>query len=178
MKNYPNHDCDCNIASGNSLDLDINHCESEIRADIVVSEHNSVRLWGRILNCEGQPVSNALVKLLKVECYNDQILYKGIAHTISDCDGFYQFELCSQDCDKKECCYKIIVSKAAYGSERVIPITGGNCNPCSSQIDPCKESPSVIVSHSDGGYCYDDKSNCGCSQQHPKSKNKPSKNNY
>lgn len=137
MSYYQNngYNCNCssnyNIVSGNSLDIDVDYCEPEIRADIVVSEYKSVRLWGRIINCDKEPVENALVKLLKVECDGNHTYYKGIAHTISDCEGFYQFELCDYDDGCSH--YKILVNKAAYGPEKVIPIDCNNCEPC---LDP------------------------------------------
>lgn len=160
-----NNDCGCsskyNIVSGNSVDLNVNYCESEIRADVVVSEYSSVRLWGRIVNCDGEPIANALIKLLKVKCEGNRVHYTGIAHTVSDCEGFYQFELCSCD-DHDDACYRILVSKAAYGPERIIPISGGNCDPCDDSngypADPCKEYPPIITP-SNGSCC--DKNNCG-----------------
>lgn len=184
MPNYPmgNHyDCNgsspYNIVSGNSLDVDVNYCESEIRADVVVSEYSSVRLWGRIVNCDGKPVANALIKLLKVVCCGDKVSYNGIAHTISDCDGFYQFELCSCDDNGDKSCYRILVSKAAYGPERVIPTNGGNCDPCNDQdgypFDPCREYPPIITppgAVGNGSKCCDDGYNCGCNSYYSKSK--------
>lgn len=125
------YNCNCNmdstVISGNSLDLDVNYCESEIRADVIVSEYNSVRLWGRIMNTEGEPVANALLKLIKVKSKGKNTTYTGIAHTVSDCDGFYQFDICGEY-DKDEY-YKLLVNKAAYGPERVIDPCNGNCNP-------------------------------------------------
>lgn len=180
-QNQQEYDCNCscsgNIVSGNSLDLDVNYCESEIRADIVVEEHSSVRLWGRIVNCDDRPVANALVKLLKVECRGAQTTYKGIAHTVSDCEGFYQFELCACEEDANKSCYKLLVSKAAYGSERIIPLSGGNCNPCDPcdgyPFDPCQEYPPIMTPPGDvgnGGHCCDD-SSCGCNTHYsPKPK--------
>lgn len=150
----PNNDYDgnVNVASGNSLDLDVNYCESEIRADVVVSEYNSVRLWGRIVNCKGKPVPNALVKLLKVEYDGKYVSYKGIAHTVSDCEGFYQFELCGSEEDHRDNCYKIVVSKAAYGQERVIH-SNGNCDPCDPcEPEPCKEYPPIVQEGYDVDY--------------------------
>lgn len=179
--NFQTYDCDCstnyNIVSGNSLDVDVKHCDSEIRADVVVSEYCSVRLWGRIINCQHQPVANALVKLLKVECKGHHTTYTGIAHTISDCDGFYQFELCSCEDDGDNTCYKILVSKAAYGPERLVPMREGNCDPCNPcdgyPFDPCKEYPTIVTPPGDignGGSCCDNShmQNCGCSHYYPK----------
>lgn len=168
MKGYSNNfgvscNCspNCNIATGNSLDVEVNCHESEIRADVRVSEYNSVRLWGRVVNCQGKPVPNALIKLLKVECagghgcgqgYDN---YKGIAHTVTDCDGFYQFEICCCD-NQADNCYRILVSKAAYGQERIIPISGGNCDPCdqssSYPFNPCRVYPTIVTQPGDVGY--------------------------
>lgn len=153
----------CTIAAGNSLDVEVNCHESEIRADVCVSEYSSVRLWGRIVNCQGKPVSNALVKLLKIECSNDRgcghgnqcVNYTGVAHTVTDCDGFYQFEICCCD-NQADNCYRILVSKAAYGPERIIPISGANCDPCdcdsSQNFNPCKVYPTIVTPPGDIGY--------------------------
>ncbi|MFI3209464.1 MAG: hypothetical protein R3Y64_00195 [Peptostreptococcaceae bacterium] len=123
------------IISGNSLDLEVDYCESEIRADIVVSEHSSVRLWGRVINCEGDPVKDALIKLLQVENYKgSRPKYTGVAHTISDCEGFYQFEL-SPCLNEDSSSYRVLVSKSAYGPERIIPINKTNCSPCEDDSD-------------------------------------------
>lgn len=142
-----NNNCNCSpestVAVGNSLEVDINYCESEVRADVIVSEYNSVRLWGRILNCDGKAVANALVKLLKVEHCGKEVNYKGISHTISDCEGFYQFELCGNN-DNNDC-YKILVSKSANGPERIIPVSKGSCDPCCDSFDPCKEYSPIVT---------------------------------
>ena len=134
------------IAYGNSLDLQVGDCESEIRADITVDELNSVRLWGRIVNCNGEPVPNALVKLVKVVCTDGKMEYFGVAHSITDCEGFYQFELCT--CSDENC-FKVIVSKASYGPEKVISDSKGNCNPCDNSngypFDPCTEYETIVA---------------------------------
>ncbi len=123
---------------GNSIDIDPQGDESEIKADIVVSEYRSVRLWGRVINCYGAPVANALIKLVRVRFSGDcGYIYEGIAHTVSDCQGFYQFDLCTDDCDVK---YKILVNKSTVGTERVIVPNGGNCNLCAeTRYNPCGE---------------------------------------
>ncbi len=126
-----NKNCDLTMINGNSIDVVPQGCDSEIKADIVVTEFNSVRLWGQIVNCHGQPVSSALLKLIKIitDC-NGKCIYQGIAHTVSDCNGFYQFDLCVDDpCAK----YKVLVNKSATGTERIIETGTGNCNAC---VDP------------------------------------------
>ncbi len=134
MNNY----CDLSMINGNSIDIALQGCDSEIKADIVVSEFNSVRLWGQILNCDGEAVSNALLKLVKIviDC-NGKCLYQGIAHTVSDCNGFYQFDLCADDpCAK----YKVLVNKSATGTERIIEDNTGNCQACvDPDYTPCGE---------------------------------------
>lgn len=171
MKDYSNDygsSCNCspycNSAIGNSLDVEVDCHESEIRADIRVSEYNSVRLWGRIVNCQGRPVPNALIKLLKVECYgrHKDRNYKGIAHTVTDCDGFYQFEICPGD-KREDNWYRILVSKVVYGQERIISISCGNCNPCNygcaCPFDPCGVYSTVGMQPGDleyGSKCCDE----------------------
>ena len=127
------------IVGANSLDIDVDYCEPEIRSDIVMPEYKSVRLWGQIVNHKGVPVENALVKLLGVECYDDQIYYKGIAHTISDCEGFYQFDL--SDYEDKYSSFKLLVNKATYDSEKVMPLESNNCDSCCNQnyFDDCSK---------------------------------------
>ncbi|WP_373601364.1 hypothetical protein [Paraclostridium bifermentans] len=123
MHNECNCSSECRVFNGNSVDIDVNSHDCEIRADVVVSEYQAIRLWGRVLNCDGKPVANALIKLIKVDCNG----YKGVAHAVSDCDGFYQFEI--YNCDKAYN-YKLLVSKATYGSEKVVPIIFNECAPC------------------------------------------------
>ncbi|MGL4737369.1 MAG: hypothetical protein ACRCW2_07960, partial [Cellulosilyticaceae bacterium] len=127
--------CQCNTGknkyvNGNSIDIKLSRCEgAEIRADVIVEtiENNMVRLWGQVKDCEGEPVQQALLKLVKV-CHSPSgSYYEGIAHTISDCEGFYQFDLCNCCGDE---CYKILVGKSYTGSERVISTGGGNCRVC------------------------------------------------
>jgi hypothetical protein len=138
-----NRPSNCTVFNGNSVDIDVNHCDCEIRADVVVSEYQAVRLWGRIVNCEGKPVANALIKLIKIECDCKYEHYVGVAHTISDCEGFYQFELCNYD-DRSS--YKLLVSKATYGSKKVVPIVFNECDSCESpnvcSTDSCKTQTS------------------------------------
>lgn len=125
---------------GNSIDINIDPCNSavEIRADVKVEEFQTKRLWGQIVNCEGRPVPNTLIKLVKVLRKSCETEYIGMAHTVTDCEGFYQFDICA----KEESDYKIIVNKAVIGDEMVIQTGGGNCNACDScdynTYQPCK----------------------------------------
>lgn len=134
-KNYEKKTCEStNMIQGNSVDIVLNKCDSEIKADVIVSEYNSIRLWGQVKNCNGQPIANALVKLIKVIKTCNGIKYEGVSHTISDCDGFYQFDIC----DNSPCNhYKVLVGKSVYGPERVI--VDSNCDNCFDSCNKCSE---------------------------------------
>ncbi len=121
----------CELVKGNSIDIEVEKEDCEVRADLVVNRSHTVRIWGQVKDCEGDGVSDVLVKLLKV-LSKKHGKYVGVAHTITDCQGFYQFDVAK--CEK-DSYYKIIVGKAATGSERVV-IGKGNCDPCKE--DPCK----------------------------------------
>ncbi len=134
-----NSNCNNTSILGNSIDVNIDSscCDAEIRADIVVSASDSIRLWGMVKSCDGVPIENALLKLVKVICQNGDTQHQGIAHTVSDCQGFYQFDLCAED---KNSCYKILVGKANTGSEKILDTSDGNCHSCTDgyQYNPCK----------------------------------------
>lgn len=135
--------CQQGAILGNSVDIKLKECDaSEVRADVLVEnatrekECHVVRLWGQVKDCNGEPVSNALIKLIKVTNGCNGKSYQGIAHTISDCEGFYQFDLCY--CSGHES-YKVLVGKAYTGPEEVIHNMKGNCDLCKcekpSQMD-------------------------------------------
>lgn len=149
---YDNNYCEPIV--GNSLDLDIDDCNCEIRADVIVEKTSpSVRLWGQIKDCSGYPIPNALIKLVKVIYCNGSYKYEGIAHTISDCYGFYQFDLCADDCKNNS--YRVIVGKSVTGREKVI-YSGGNCDVCNDDnCDPCGDDCC--------GCCHSD---CSCNTHH------------
>lgn len=130
---YPRKCCDAII--GNNLDIEVKKHDCEIRADVVVSPAlRTVRIWGQIKDCEGRAAANTLVKLVRVIYVCGKMEYEGVAHTMSDCEGFYQFDVCLDD---ENCRYKLLVSKAATGNERVV-CDDGNCDPC-NPCEPCEE---------------------------------------
>lgn len=108
----------CELILGTNVDVHVNKNECEIRADIVVEKKKSVRIWGQVITCEHQVVEDALVELVRVinKCECGKKLYEGIAHTYTDCKGFYQFDVC----DYKGEVLKIIVGKPVVC--RVIPL--------------------------------------------------------
>ena len=122
---------------GNSIDVkltdNITRNFSEIRADIPVSQYRSIRLWGQVRDCAGNPIPYALLKLVKSTNGND---YCGIAHTTADCQGFYQFDLCPDDGAE----YKILASKSNAGAELTMH-NSGNCPTSQASYDPCSDCP-------------------------------------
>lgn len=146
MKHLDNN---CEYSTSNSLDIQVKKNDCEIRADLMLGKpSDTVRLWGQIKDHYGNPVGNTLVKLLRVTNNCGKLEYEGIAHTISDCEGFYQFEL---EPLHQDCRYKILVGKAATGKERVLDSKGncppyhddnhGPCNPCDpyNAHNPCNQ---------------------------------------
>ena len=139
---------------GNSIDIKLTGEDiAEIRADVVVatsgvdSKCNVIRLWGQIKDCNGTPIPNALLKLIKVICTHTSEYYEGIAHTVSDCNGFYQFDLCY--CDGNEC-YKVLVNKAYTGAEQIIETNTGICSACVSgenSYNLCKPFEPIVTPH-------------------------------
>ncbi len=92
------------------IDIGGNGCQCEIQADFVVPEKRYVKIWGRVLNCFAEVVQHALLKLVKVVCDGQgRYVYEKIAHTITDCNGYYEFELCIEDCQTE---YKVLIEKS------------------------------------------------------------------
>ena len=126
----------CEYIQGNSTDLHISPKDCEVRVDLKVNRKRGIRVWGQIKDCENIPVSGVLVKLLKVINYCGKQDFVGVSHTVTDCNGFYQFEL--NRCDDSD--YKIIVSKDAVGSERTLDVDDNDCEPCTNRPTPCPPS--------------------------------------
>ena len=152
---------------GNSIDIHVgkNDNSAEIRADVKVNEFESKRIWGQVLNCCNEPVPNSLVKLVRVVCQGNRKHYEGVAHTITDCEGFYQFDVCDNNDNE---CYKIIINKAITGQELVIDTQGGNCGACSpcgngngGGYNPCQPYNPIVKPY--------DPSECDCNDKcyHP-----------
>ncbi|AOR24010.1 hypothetical protein [Clostridium taeniosporum] len=108
---------------GNSVNFSVNDNDNEIKADMIVQPKKTVRIWGQIMDCNGNKIPCAYVKLLKVTP-NGLI---GVAHTLTDFEGFYQFDICACKNGNK---YTVVVGKAATGCERVVStgLTPKNCD--------------------------------------------------
>lgn len=182
---------------GNSIDIHVgkNDCSAEIRADVKVNEFESKRIWGQVLNCHNEPVPNSLVKLVRVVCQGNRKYYEGIAHTITDCEGFYQFDVCDNNDNE---CYKIIINKAITGQELVIDTQGGNCGACicgpngNGGYNPCLPYNPIVKPYDPNECdchppvnpcypCYPNKPDCDCACEEtysPCNCNKGPKTNY
>ncbi|MGL4798624.1 MAG: hypothetical protein ACRCWY_04375 [Cellulosilyticaceae bacterium] len=122
----------CGLICGNNIDLEVSHCDCEIHADVMVKQlEPSIRVWGQIKDCYDNPVKGCLLKLLRVVEKCGKTEYYGVAHTMSDCEGFYQFDL-ARPCYGAS--YKILVGKVATGEEREI-VSGETCKCCNEK--PC-----------------------------------------
>lgn len=115
--------CSTILPGGVDLCVDRNACK--VRADITVDRVRTLTIWGCVTDCDGVPVSGALVTLLK---------YKGcglheVARTRTDCTGRYQFCL----------------SDGGEGRYRV-EVRQGTCpdacpDDCASPCPPCRPEP-------------------------------------
>ena len=116
---YPTKKC-CEHIQGNLTDIKVKNDDCEIRADIEVDRRKTVRVWGQVKDCYGKPVNCALIKLIKeiTSSCGSKKEYVGVAHTVTDCMGFYQFDVCCPRKDGEK--YRILVGKAAVGEERVV----------------------------------------------------------
>lgn len=152
MISYKYGDCDCDSKSkvqvcskgceliqGNTADIKLKEDDCEVRVDVSVSKRKCVRVWGQIRDCHKKPVACALVKLLRIVRHvNGCCEYQGVAHTVTDCKGFYQFDIC--DCpENKNAKFRIIVSKPTIAEDRDIGNGEEICNPCSTHNDCCDD---------------------------------------
>lgn len=125
------HEESCELIKGNAINVELNKCDCEVRADIKVERKHCVRIWGQVTDCYGKPVREALVKLLKPYYCKGYIDYVGVAHTVTDCLGFYQFDVCYSDDDKSK--YRVLVGKPATGNDRVVN-DESICDPCDESL--------------------------------------------
>ena len=117
---------------GNSVNIDIDRCDTEVKAKIVVKERDSVRIWGQVVDCDNCPVAYALVKLLKEGCNCN---FESISHTMTDCNGFYQFDVCPEDQGRE---FVVLAGKDAESRESVASsgIRDNNCRCLCSKGGP------------------------------------------
>ena len=73
-------DVDGHMATGKQYDL-----------DIVIPEDNRGVLYGVVRDCYQEPVKDAVVKLIEVNCENGKEERKPVTHTFTDEDGEFVF---------------------------------------------------------------------------------------
>ncbi len=144
---------------GNSVNVEIGRCDTEVKAKIVVQERDSVRIWGQVVDCNNCPVPYALVKLLKEGC-NCEL--KSVAHTMTDCTGCYQFDVCPER-DGAE--FVILAGKDAESRESVASsgIADNNCRClCKNGPKPCHGGHGGHGGHGEHGGSKHYKCKCVC----------------
>jgi hypothetical protein len=111
---YPNNNSASNNASdytcatGSSETFRLLNDDSDVKVDILAQKHYGATIWGQIKDEYEKPIAEAFVKLIKPVYCNGKIEYISIAKCMSDCNGFYQFNVESTNDDSA---YKVIVSK-------------------------------------------------------------------
>ncbi len=92
----------------NGVEILVNPCEKELRADIKIKQSKKVKIWGQIKDQCGCLVAGAVVTLSKVvkNCECSEVVF--IEQTVSDKHGIYCFTVCIDDCHEKYklCAYK------------------------------------------------------------------------
>lgn len=125
---YENDECE--FLQGNTVVFEAGRNDCEIRADVTVKKQKCTRIWGQVTDCGDSPIEGALVKLVKEVCQPGKKILIGVAHTVTDCLGFYQFDICKR---YKKGVYRVIVGKAAMGKEKVAE--RAECAPCDVKVD-------------------------------------------
>jgi hypothetical protein len=99
----------CTEYEGGNAEVEVKKDECEVRKDMMIKKRECVRIWGQVKDYRGCPVEGALVKLVKQVRKGPKCWLVGIGHTLTDCKGFYQFDLCRKE---EGCTYRIIAGKA------------------------------------------------------------------
>lgn len=103
------HENICECMRGKTVDVDLKHSDCDIRLDLIVERKRISRLWGQVKDTNGNYVENALVTLLRPQYKRGVIEYFPVTTTLSDCMGFYQFEI---DKLEKGLQYRVTVGKS------------------------------------------------------------------
>lgn len=80
------------------VDIKPVNIKNDIRVDICLEEKKLSIIWGRIIDVNQKPIKKSIVTLLKPQYINKRLEYVKVDTVLSDCEGFYQFEL--KDCYK------------------------------------------------------------------------------
>ncbi|MGL4914219.1 MAG: hypothetical protein ACRC3Y_17500 [Romboutsia sp.] len=76
-----------------TLEVELKNKESEIKLDVVLEEKQISKIWGRIVDTNHRPIENVIVNLLRPEYIHFKLEYIQVNATLSDSDGFYEFEI-------------------------------------------------------------------------------------
>lgn len=99
----------CECIQGKTVDVELKQSDCDVRLDLVVEKKRFLKLWGQVKDTHGAFVEDALVTLFKPQYIRGEIEYLPISTTISDCMGFYQFEIDQLEKDLK---YRVSVGKS------------------------------------------------------------------
>ena len=96
------------------VEVVVNPCEKEVRADIKIKQFKKVKIWGQIKDQCGCFVAGATVTLSKIikKCGCQDVVF--IEQTISDKHGIYCFTICVDDCSER---YRICANKKGCKTE-------------------------------------------------------------
>lgn len=67
--------------------------KEEVKVDLMIEEKIICNVWGQVIDINQKPVDDALITLLKPKYSNGRYEYIPVATTLSDFEGFYQFEV-------------------------------------------------------------------------------------
>ncbi|MGL4911884.1 MAG: hypothetical protein ACRC3Y_05555 [Romboutsia sp.] len=87
------HENKCVCFKGNPVDVPLNNHKNEIKVDLLLEEKQIYKVWGQVIDNNQEPINDAVITLLKPQYINGRFEYYPVATTMSDCEGFYQFEV-------------------------------------------------------------------------------------
>ena len=83
-----NSKCEIFLPNGTDICLDKNDCEKKV--NIALDKMKTVNISGYVFDCNDNPLEKAIVRLYEyVDCGN----LKAVCYTLTNCEGFYEFNL-------------------------------------------------------------------------------------
>ena len=160
-KNCPVIDVDGVIASGKQYDL-----------DITLPHDNRDVIYGVIKNCFKEPVCDAVVKLIEVDCRMGKEERKPVSHTFTDKNGEFVF---GPLCPGKEYAIEIWVDDVKHVKVCAKSFHEGRClkgvklDKCDYDLTPC-DKPHYNDCEDKKPCCddYEDKKPCCCNDYEDK----------
>lgn len=99
----------CEFFKGRTAELVICENDFDVRLDLTIDKKKVGKVWGQVKDDTGKCVENALVTLLEPKYVRGYVEYFPIATTLSDCMGFYQFQIAKLEAGLK---YRVNVAKS------------------------------------------------------------------